>query len=276
MRVVAGGHRAGRDRLMLAPAVLTILLLFGGALAGAVRTSLVPLGGEAGTDAWRTLLSDGEFRDAVRFTLRTAAISTVLAGVLAVLLAWAARRSGTAVRALLALPVPVPHLLVATLAVLWLSPGGLAERILGSLPVDLVHDQEGAGIVLVYLYKEIPFLVVLLLAAMGQGYRERDEAAAAIGVSPRQRLRWVLWPTIRGPLIVGCIIVFAYVVGAFEVPLVVGPSYPPTIAEYALQRSDADLIAGPGIAAAALLSTAAASMLLAALAVRVAKDPQGA
>ncbi len=270
------GGRSARDRLMLAPAVAAVVVLFGGAMAGAVRTSLVPLGGDGSTIAWQTLLHDPEFADAVGFTLRTAALSTALAAVVAVLVALTARRSGTAVRALLALPVPVPHLLVATVAVLWLAPGGLADRLLGSLPIDVVHDRAGAGIVLVYLYKEVPFLVVLLLAAMGQHYRERDEAAAAVGVSPAQRLRWVLWPTIRGPLVVGCIVVFAYVAGAFEVPLAVGPSYPPTIAEYALQRAGADLIAGPSIAAAALLVTATASVLLAALAVRAAKDPQGA
>ncbi|UTI64340.1 ABC transporter permease subunit [Paraconexibacter antarcticus] len=260
---------------MLAPAVLVMLVLFGGAMAGAVRTSVTPLGGHAGAGAWSTLLHDSEFHDAVAFTLRTAVLSTGLAALLAVLVALAARRSGTVVRALLAAPVPVPHLLVATVAVLWLAPGGLAERILGGLPFDVVHDRAGAGVVLVYIYKEVPFLVVLLLSAMGQGYRERDEAAAAVGVSPAQRLRWVLWPTIRGPLVVGCIVVFAYVAGAFEVPLALGPSYPPTVAEYALQRSDADLISGPSVAAAALLVSAAASIVLAALAVRAAKDPQG-
>jgi putative spermidine/putrescine transport system permease protein len=267
--------RTTRDRLMLAPAVVTVLVLFGGAMAGAVRTSLTPLGGHTSAVAWRTLAHDSEFHDAVAFTLRTAAVSTALAALLAVLVALIARRSGSAVRALLALPVPVPHLLMATVAVLWLAPGGLVERVLGSLPVDVVHDRAGAGIVLVYLYKEVPFLVVLLLAAIGKGYRDRDEAAAAVGVSPAQRLRWVLWPTIRGPLVVGGIVVFAYVAGAFEVPLALGPSYPPTVAEYALQSSDADLIVGPSVAAAALLVSAAVSILLAALVVRVAKDPQG-
>jgi putative spermidine/putrescine transport system permease protein len=179
------------------------------------------------------------------------------------------------VRALVALPLPVPHLLVATVAVLWLAPGGLAERILGGLPVTLVRDRAGLGIVAVYVYKEAPFLLLLVLAALGRGAREREEAAAALGVSPWQRLRWVIWPTIRGPLVLGCIVVFAYVLGAFEVPLALGPSYPLTIAEYAQRATTGDLIAGQGTAAAALLVPALASIALAALAVRVARDPQG-
>ena len=264
-----------RDGALLAPAALMIVVLFGGALVGTVRTSVLPLGGNATLHAWRELFGDPGFADAVMFTLRTAALSTLLAALVGFAVAMAARRSGTRVRALLALPVPVPHLLVASVAVLWLAPGGLAERLLGGLPVTLVHDRAGLGIVLVYVYKEAPFLVLLLLASMGQGHRERDEAAAALGVSPSQRLRWVTWPTVRGPLVVGSIVVFAYTLGAFEVPLALGPSYPPTVAEYALQAAQADLISGQSTASAALLLSALTSMLLAAVAVRAARDPQG-
>jgi len=156
-----------------------------------------------------------------------------------------------------------------------LAPGGLVERVLGALPLTLVRDRSGLGIVLVYLYKEAPFLALLALAAMGQGHRERDEACAALGASPWQRLRWVTWPTIRGPLVVGSIVVFAYVLGAFEVPLALGPSYPSTLAEYAYDATRGDLISGQGTAAATLLLTSLASMLLAVLAVRLARDPQG-
>lgn len=264
-----------RDYARITPAALTIVVLFGGALVGAVRTSVIPLGQDVTLAAWRSLLHDPQFADAAGFTLRTALLSTVLAALIAVAITVLVRRRGTRVRALLALPVPVPHLLVATVAVLWLAPGGLAERILGGLPVTLVHDRAGFGIVLVYVYKEAPFLTLLLLAAMGQGHRERDEACAALGVSAAQRLRWVTWPTIRGPLVIGSIIVFAYVLGAFEVPLLLGPSYPPTLAEYAFDATRGDLISGQSTAAAALLLTSAASMLLAALAVRLARDPQG-
>lgn len=251
-------------------------MLFGGALAGAVRASVTPLGGPATLQAWRDLLAAPEFRDAVVFTLRTAALSTVLAAAVAVAVALRARRSGTLVRSLLALPVPVPHLFVAVLAVLWLAPGGLAERLLGGLPFTLIRDTHGLGIVAVYVYKEAPFLLILMLAALGRGHTERDEATAALGLSPFQRLRWVTWPTIRGPLVIGCTPVFAYAMGAFEVPLAVGPSYPQTIAEYAFSSTEGDLISGQSTAAAALLVSSLVSIVLAAVIVRAARDPQGA
>ncbi len=264
-----------RDIAPLAPASLALVLLFGGALAGVVHASLVPLGGGVGLEAWRELLGDPAFGDALRFTAQVTAVSTALAALVALALAAVLRESGTVARALVALPVPVPHLLVATLAVVWLAPGGLAERLLGTLPVDLVRDRGGLGIVLVYVYKEAPFLVLLVLAACGGDLREREEAAAVFGAGPWQRLRWVTWPAIRGPLVVGSIIVAAYVVGSFEVPLAVGPNHPPTLATYAFEATQGDVIAGQGKAAAALLLAAATAIALALAAIRFARDVEG-
>ncbi len=97
-RLVTRSPAAGRwrERALLVPAVLTIALLFGGAIAGAIRTSVVPLGGHASLDAWRALLHDPGFADAVLFTLRTAFVSTALAAMLAVAVALmvARRRHG--------------------------------------------------------------------------------------------------------------------------------------------------------------------------------------
>jgi putative spermidine/putrescine transport system permease protein len=255
--------------------VVTLLVLFGGALAGAIRTSLRPLGGPTSTAAWSELFADPSFHETVWFTLRVTAASTVLAALAALGIAAVLRRQGPLPRALVSVPVPVPHLLVATVAVLWLAPGGLADRILGALPVDLVRDPAGVGIVAVYVYKEVPFLVLLLLAAMGDELRDREAATAVLGATPWQRLRWVTWPAVRAPLLVGSIIVAAYVLGSFEVPLTVGPNYPVTLSEFAFQATQGDLISGESRAAAALLLSAAAAVALALAAVHFARDVEG-
>jgi putative spermidine/putrescine transport system permease protein len=259
---------------MLTPAVATVALLFGGGLAGAVRQSLHPtIDGSSPLDpsAWTAVLHDRAFADALWFSLRTAVLATGLSAAAAIGIALVLRRRGALPRFLVALPVAVPHLLIATVAVAWLGPGGLAERALGALPLDLVRDRAGLGVVLVYLYKETPFLVLLLLASMGPELAQREEAAATLGASGWQRLRWVVWPTIRAPLASGTLIVAAFVLGALEVPLAVGPSYPPTLASYAAEQPQLDLAAGQARAAAALLVAAAASIALAVVAVRLAR-----
>ncbi len=247
-----------RSALLLAPATLTLLVLFTAALAGAVRTSLRPPGGLGGPSlaSWRALLTDPFFVPVLRFTVQVTVLATGLAAVLAVAVVLALRRYGTLPRSLFALPVPVPHLVVAAVAVLWLAQGGLVDRVIGQLPVQLIGNQLGLGVVLVYVYKEAPFLALLLLAAMGDDLRRREEAAAVLGAGRWQRLRWVVWPVIRGPLIVGSVIVAAFTLGSFEVPLVVGPTFPTTIATFAFRVRQNNLLLGQGESAAALVLAA--------------------
>jgi len=266
------------DLLALAPAMALLGLLFGGALVGAAKVSLVPLGGGLGdlaTASWAELFADPAFWDGLLFTLRVALLSTALAAIAGTALALALRRRGVALRTLAALPVPIPHLLVAVVAVVWLGPGGLADRVLGGLPIDLIRDPGGIGIIVVYVYKEAPFIALLLLAAMGRGLDEREEAARVMGAAAPQRFAWVIWPAIRAPLLIGCMIVAAFAIGAFEVPLAVGPNYPPTLATYAYESTQGDVIAGEGRAAAALLVAGLIAAMLAALAVRFARSVEG-
>lgn len=260
--------------IALAPALLVTVGLFGGALVGAAVLSLSPTGstrGARGLDAWRRVLTDPAFLDASWFSLRLAVVSTLLSAVLAVALAAVLRRRPV-VQALFTLPVLVPHLLVAVLAVVWLGPGGLADRVLGGLPIQLVRDGAGWGVLLVYLYKEVPFLALLVLAAWDREVDIRDEAAAVMGAGRVDRLRFVVWPAIRTPLAIGSLIVAAFVFGSFEVPLVVGPSYPPTVATYALDATRTSLLGGRADAAVALLVAAGASLIVAALAARLARS----
>jgi ABC-type uncharacterized transport system YnjBCD permease subunit len=59
------------------------------------------------------------------------------------------------------------------------------------------------------------------------------------------------------------------------VPLVIGPNHPPTLATYAYEATQGDVLAGEGVAAAALLVTALAAVALAAAAVRLARSVEG-
>lgn len=245
------------------PALVVTLGLFGGALAGAVRMSLHPdpLTGPASLSAWRSLLADRVFTDAVVFTVAVAVATTVLAAGLAVPVAAAIRRRPF-VRAVTTLPVLLPHLLVAAVAVLWLAPGGLADRLLGGLPIDVIRARSGLGIVIVYLAKEVPFLVLLVAAAWDDTVEGREEAAAVHGAGRLARWWHVVIPAVRTPLFVGGLLVAAFVLGSFEVPLVVGPTAPDTIATYALRATRVADLSGQAIAAAALLVATAGALLL--------------
>jgi len=250
------------------------VLLFGGALAGGVVGSLRGPDGTWTTAAWAAVLADPSFGDALGFSVRTAVVATVLAAALAVAVA-ALIRDHLWARVGLGLPLLVPHLVVAVTAALWLAPGGLADRLLGELPVHLVRDRAGIGVIGVYVYKELPFLALLVAAAWSPAVRRRQEVAAVLGTGPLRAFATVVWPAVRLPLVAGSLIVAAFVVGAFEVPLVVGPTYPPTLATLALEHTRSVELAGQARAAALLLLTAGITLLLALAAARAARHADG-
>lgn len=258
------------------PALVVLAVLFGGALLGTLTSSLTPggPGGGASLSAWGDVLGDARFRRALAFTVALALVATTASALLALgvtALLRGRRRPAT----LAVLPVLVPHLLVAVVTVLWLGPGGLADRVLGTLPVEVVRDPWGLGIVLVYLVKEVPFLVLLLLASWGPEVLDREEAVAVLGADRWQRLRTVVLPAVRGPLVLGSLLVAAFVLGAFEVPLVVGPTEPVTVPVYALQERQTAELAGHARAGAALLIAALVPLALAALAASLVEGHRG-
>ncbi len=217
------------------PAVVLVGGLSIAALAGVTSASLRPnavLGGAYGTDAWVRLLDDPIFVEALIFTIRAAVLSTLLSVAISIPLAFALRRHSGVTRALVGAPIPIPHLVTASLVVLWLGPGGLADRAFFTLPI--VRDSLGLGVVLVYVLKEVPFLTMLILASLGEEDESREEAARTLSPSRWARWRGVLLPQLRRPLTLGSLVVAAFVIGSTEVPLVVGPLTPDVLTTWSI------------------------------------------
>ncbi len=227
-----------------APAFFIVGTLTLGGLTGVVRTSLREgVLGERGIGfgAWERVLRDPAFVDAVGFTLWIAAASTALSVIGAVALSSVLRPSRWAGGAL-GLPVASPHLVAAAVAVVWLAPGGIVDRVVETVPVDVIGHRAGIGIIMVYVFKELPFLTLLALAALDEATAELDDTAALLGASRWRRLRDVVAPRLFLPLAAAGFVVASFVIGAVEVPLLVGPTRPDMIGPYAL---DAVRIDGP-------------------------------
>lgn len=241
--------------------MVVIAVLFGGALLAALDQTLRPTGRWAGAGVWPEVLAEPALLDAARFSVTATVVATAISALLAVPLGRLARDRLWG-RVAVGMPILVPHLVVAAVAVVWLGPGGLAERLLGAMPVEVVRDRHGIGVVAVYVYKELPFLALLVASAWDPATTAREEAAAVLGASRWHRLRWIVWPAIRTRLTAGSLIVAAFILGAFEVPLVVGPTHPPALAVLAWQQTRLLDVAGHARASAVLLLTSALALVL--------------
>lgn len=177
------------------------------------------------------------FLHSLGLTLWVSLVATVVTILLAVLTALVLRRSfrGRGVLTFLyQFPLTVPHIVVAAGMLTLVSQSGLLARVafhLGLISEQsqfpiLVHDDWGVGIILVYLWKQVPFIGLIALAVLQSIGEDYEELARSLGASGWQRFRYVLLPLMLPGLIPGSIIIFAFVFGSFEVPYLMGESFP--------------------------------------------------
>lgn len=225
--------------LLLAPALLVVGVLFAGGLSAALAQSLgyLPAIGrtEIALDAYREVLGSRGFLDSLLLTLYVAGVSTVVSTVLAVIAALLLRNSaGRLSAAVFQLPVTIPHLVAAVGIALVVSQTGLGARVAAALgligePAEfpaLLYDRYSVGIILTYVWKEVPFIALVVLAALRGMAGELEEVARTLGANGWQRFWYVVFPTIAPGVIAASLIVFAFTFGAFEVPYLLGQTYP--------------------------------------------------
>jgi putative thiamine transport system permease protein len=238
--------------LRLAPR-LTILLMAGPVAAGLAGTVIPALedGGVARLLAWPGL------GGAVRLSLVTGIGSTLVALVitLGIVAALQGGRLFALILRLLSPLLAVPHAAAALGLAFLVSPSGWISRSLSpwatgwSNPPDLLILNDPAGLALIagLVIKEVPFLLLILLAALPQADAPRRMMLTqSLGYG---RVRgWMLavlpavWPQIR-PAVYA---VLAYSMTAVDMALILGPSLPPTLsAQVVLWMMNPDLPIAP-------------------------------
>lgn len=254
------GNRVPGAFVAVAPAALVVVLLLGGGVVTALVESLRPLPGDAGVvtlDHFRAVVTAPGFLASVGLTVWVSLISTVLTLVLAVVTALALRRMRRFrgfVTYVYQLPLTLPHMVLGAAGIMLLSQSGLLSRVVTAIGLiesparfpELVNDRAGIGIVLVYVWKQVPFVGLFALAVLQSVGQDYEATARSLGATRFQALRFVLVPLVAPALVPAGVIVFAFVFGAFEVPLLLGARYPSMLSVLAYRLyTDVDLALRP-------------------------------
>lgn len=268
-----------RIALLLAPALVVIgVLFFGGLGVGLLRSfNYMPIIGlnDPNLDAYRNLLLSQDIYRSFGLSFYIAATSTCVATVLAIATAMLLRRSfpGRAVASfLMQLNLTIPHL-VGAIGILYLfSQSGSFARLANGMgliarPDDfpaLIFDPYAIGVILTYVWKEVPFITVILLASLQTLGDDHETVARNLGASRWQAFRYVLLPQIMPAVLAASAIVFAFTFGAFEIPALLGASHPQTLPVLAYRSfTDTDLAARPQAMALAILIAAVSAIMIA-------------
>ncbi len=203
----------------------------------------------ADAGAWRALVADPQTLPSWRLSVGTAAGSSLLALLIAMVITthlhgsrWWPRVSSA-----LAPMLALPHAAFAIGFALLLMPSGLAARALALAtgwvdPPDWrsVNDAQGLALMAVLVLKELPFLLwnlVALLARPELSAQLQRHVLLAGTLGYRAPALWwrVLWPMLLPRLAWPLLAVLAYSLSVVDVALVVGPLSPPTLAALAWQ-----------------------------------------
>ncbi|MFW5738421.1 MAG: ABC transporter permease [Spirochaetota bacterium] len=254
------GRRVPGGLLAVAPAALIVVLLLGGGVATALVQSVRPLPGQAGAFTlahFREVVTAPGFLASLGLTVWVSFASTVLTLVLAVVTALALRRTRRLrgfVTYVYQLPLTLPHMVLAAAGIMLLSQSGLLSRVVTAIGVidapagfpELVNDRAGIGIVAVYVWKQVPFVGLFALAVLQSVGEDYEATARSLGATRFQAVRHVLVPLVAPALVPAGVIVFAFVFGAFEVPLLLGARYPSMLSVLAYRLyTDVDLALRP-------------------------------
>jgi putative spermidine/putrescine transport system permease protein len=227
-----------------------------------------------GFDAYLAAFQNETVRAGIILTFRVAILSTVLSTVIALAISLMISRTKRFQSTLIAITqfnIPIPHVVAATGILLTFSQSGLVSRVTNHFgitdgPSDfpiLTNDPFGYGIIMSYLWKEIPFMCVLILSALRGPVTNLDETAKTLGASYGYRLRKVILPYIFPAILSGTIIVFAFSFGSYEVPYLLGEPYPSTVSVVAYQLyTDRDLANRPTAMALATITSVVIGILV--------------
>src|SRR5262249_14714830 len=203
-----------------------------------------------GLEPWRRLLSAPELPGALRLTLTSGLLASVASVTLVV--AFCAAAHGTrlfrAIERLLAPLLAIPHAAVAIGLAFLMAPSGWIFRAASpwatgwTTPPDLATAQDPFGLALALglVVKEVPYLLLMTLAAAGQ-VEVKESLATARSLGYRPLTAWLkavlprIYPQIRLPIYA----VIAYSLSVVDMALLLAPATPPPLAPLLLRWSNA-------------------------------------
>ena len=272
-----------RDRKVIGlilPTVVVLVTLFVGGFAFGILQSvgffsvIADSEQKISLDAYLAAFQNETVRSGIILTFRVAIISTVLSTIIALAISLMISRTKRFQSVLISITqfnIPIPHVVAATGVLLTFSQSGIVSRLTNHFGITdgssdfpiITNDPFGYGIIMSYLWKEVPFLCVLILSALRGPVTNLDETAKTLGASYGFRLRKVILPYIFPSILSGTIIVFAFSFGSYEVPYLLGEPYPSTVSVVAYQLyTNRDLANRPTAMALATITSVVIGLLV--------------
>lgn len=221
--------------LMLLPGVGTILLLMGSTFYMVVAQSFGfhNMMGESGfsTEFWRDALTDPTLHKSLIYSIKVSVIGALGAVSLAYpLVLWLRKpfTGSTTITGLLRAPMFIPGLVAAFLLVNVISYHGVVNQGLMWLgitekPIRMQNDNFGWGVIILQIWKQLPFAMILLAGAVNSIRNDVLDAASDLGANTWSRFTGIVFPLSIPALQVSLILIFIGALGDYSFYSIAGP-----------------------------------------------------
>jgi ABC-type spermidine/putrescine transport system permease subunit I len=172
------------------------------------------------------------------FTLAIVLLSSALIAVVAIAIAGYLTlgenpRAVAILRWLYRWPLFIPFVVTGQVMRTFLAKNGMLNHVLiGTGLIEPLAAQsllDWRGIVIAFVWKQAPFVTLLVAGAMAALDRQHIEAARNLG-APRWRVLWdIVLPQARGTVLVGVVLSFVTMLSVLSVPLMINPNSPTMI-----------------------------------------------
>ena len=230
--------RSGRGvaLALIAPALAVVALFFVAPLA---MSAVVAFRGKNGGFTLEHFAKALDFYTTdLLFTLVIVVLSTVLIGMVAIAIAGYLTlgghpRSVAILRWLYRWPLFIPFVVAGQVMRTFLAKNGMLNHVLiGTGLIDPLSAQsmlDWRGIVIAFVWKQAPFVTLLLAGAMASLEPQHIEAARNLGARRLRVLIDIVLPQVRGTLLVGLVLSFVTMLSVLSVPLMINPNSPTMI-----------------------------------------------
>lgn len=227
---------------------LTIALLIGPVLFGLVATFapafgwLPSLGGvELTLDHFRAFLAYPGVPLSLALSLATGLAATALGLLItfAFVAGWAGTPTFARMQHAISPLLAIPHAAAALGLAFLIAPSGFLMRLVSpwltglERPPDwlIVGDPWGLAMIVGLVMKEVPFLLLVTLAALPQTQAVSGRRiATSFGYGRISAFTFVTWPRVYSQIRLAVFAVLAYATSVVDVAVILGPSIPPTLA----------------------------------------------
>lgn len=186
---------------------------------------------------YKEVFSRQDMMSSLLLSIYISLVSSLIAVILGIFISSVALGAGIVKKRsflLLKLPIILPHTVSALLILTIFSQSGILSRLCYQFGIihgqeqfiSLVFDSGSIGIILAYLWKETPFVILMVVTIMANIDSSLGEAATNLGATKLKVFFNITLPLCLPTAFTSFIIVFAYSFGAFEIPFLLGTTAP--------------------------------------------------